>query len=189
MAISRDEMIDILWAKDAIRDLAQRYCRACDRGDMALLESVYHPGAIDEHGFNRTLTAREFLDAVPEMRGQTHELQHNVTNHIITVDGDQAEGEAYVVAYHRYTGENGPTLELYSYTAMLEKPAPHANRQGYGHLAFAVEDVSETLESVLVHGGRALGEVVTTAVPGAGNVTFVYAADPEGNLLELQRWG
>ena len=86
-------------------------------------------------------------------------------------------------------GENGPTLEIFSYKAMLEKPAPHANRQGYGHLAFAVEDVSETLESVLVHGGRALGEVVTTAVPGAGDVTFVYAADPEGNLLELQRWG
>ena len=86
-------------------------------------------------------------------------------------------------------GENGPTLEVYSYAAMLEKPAPHANRQGYGHLAFAVEDVHETLAEVLAHGGTALGEVVTTAVPGAGEVTFVYAADPEGNLLELQQWG
>ena len=71
---------------------------------------------------------------------------------------------------------------------MLDKPEPHANRQGFGHLAFAVEDVRETLANVLAHGGTALGEVVTTAVPGAGNVTFVYAADPEGNLLELQRW-
>ncbi len=85
-------------------------------------------------------------------------------------------------------GENGPTLEIFSYTEMLGKPAPHANRQGYGHLAFAVEDVHETLTDVLAHGGTALGEVVTTAVPGAGNVTFVYAADPEGNILELQRW-
>lgn len=86
-------------------------------------------------------------------------------------------------------GENGPTLEIFSYTAMLEKPEPAANRQGFGHLAFAVEDVGETLRKVLAHGGRALGEIVTTDVPGAGRVTFVYTTDPEGNILELQRWG
>ncbi len=86
-------------------------------------------------------------------------------------------------------GENGPTLEIYSYTAMLEKPTPYANRQGFGHLAFAVDDIEKTLVAVLTRGGAALGEVVTTDVPGAGRVTFVYATDPEGNILELQRWG
>ena len=85
-------------------------------------------------------------------------------------------------------GENGPTLEIYAYTAMLEKPEVMANRKGLGHLAFAVDDVERTLEAVVAHGGRVLGETVTTAVPGAGRVTFVYATDPEGNILELQRW-
>ena len=85
-------------------------------------------------------------------------------------------------------GESGPTLELYSYTAMLAKPEVMANRKGLGHLAFAVDDVERTLEAVVAHGGRVLGETVTTAVPGAGRVTFVYATDPEGNILELQRW-
>ena len=85
-------------------------------------------------------------------------------------------------------GENGPTLEIYTYKVMSEKPATAANRKGLGHLAFAVDDVERTLEAVIAHGGTALGEVVTSAVPGAGNVTFVYAADPEGNILELQRW-
>ena len=85
-------------------------------------------------------------------------------------------------------GDDGPTLEIYSYTAMSDKPEPVANRKGLGHLAFAVDDVETTLLAVQKHGGRALGEVVATDVPGAGRITFVYATDPEGNILELQRW-
>ena len=85
-------------------------------------------------------------------------------------------------------GEEGPTLELYSYANPLDKPAPAANRKGLGHLAFSVEDVAATLEQVLAHGGRALGETVTREVGGVGALTFVYATDPEGNILELQRW-
>jgi predicted enzyme related to lactoylglutathione lyase len=85
-------------------------------------------------------------------------------------------------------GENGPTLEIYSYHEMPGKPEPRANRQGLGHLAFAVDDVSMTLQKVLEHGGSALGSVTTTHVAGVGHLTVVYATDPEGNILELQRW-
>ena len=37
-------------------------------------------------------------------------------------------------------------------------------------------------------GGSSLGEVVTTEVLGAGLLSFTYARDPEGNLVELQAW-
>lgn len=84
--------------------------------------------------------------------------------------------------------DTGPTLEIFSYREMLEKPLPHANRQGLGHLAFAVDDVEEVFRKVLEAGGTALGEVVSADVPGAGRITFVYATDPEGNILELQQW-
>ncbi len=30
--------------------------------------------------------------------------------------------------------------------------------------------------------------IVSHEVPGAGLLTFTYATDPEGNILELQRW-
>ncbi len=85
--------------------------------------------------------------------------------------------------------DEGPTLEIYSYAEMLEGPeAPAANRKGIGHLAFEVENVAATLERIVAHGGSALGEVVSREVAGVGTITFVYAADPEGNILEIQSW-
>lgn len=85
-------------------------------------------------------------------------------------------------------GAEGPTLEIYQYKVMQEKSAPAANRKGYGHLAFLVEDVEAMLQQVLQHGGSALGIVTQHRVEGVGLLTFVYATDPESNILELQHW-
>lgn len=85
-------------------------------------------------------------------------------------------------------GEDGPTLEIFTYGENLpgaENPA--ANREGYGHLAFHVDDVATTLSLLLEHGGSSPGEIVETDFP-SGRLTFVYAADPEGNIVELQNW-
>jgi catechol 2,3-dioxygenase-like lactoylglutathione lyase family enzyme len=62
------------------------------------------------------------------------------------------------------------------------------NRPGLAHLAFSVDDVASALEEVLAAGGRQVGELVRVQVSGVGGLAFVYAADPEGNLLELQKW-
>ena len=85
-------------------------------------------------------------------------------------------------------GAEGPTLEIYAYAQMEEKPPPAANRQGLGHLAFSVENVPEILNKVVENGGAALGEIVTREIEGIGKIIFVYATDPEGNILEIQNW-
>ena len=85
-------------------------------------------------------------------------------------------------------GDEGPTLEIYQYNHHEERPETAANRLGFGHIAFAVDDVEAAREAVFAAGGGALGEVVSLQVPGAGRVTFVYLTDPEGNIIELQRW-
>lgn len=85
-------------------------------------------------------------------------------------------------------GENGPTLEIFQYHQNEEKTIPpRANREGFGHIAFHVDNVEEFLEKVLKHKGEQLGEIVTRDFPGK-KLTFVYATDPEGNIVEIQNW-
>ncbi len=85
-------------------------------------------------------------------------------------------------------GTDGPTLEIFSYDHLLERPAPVVNEPGFGHLAFLVDDVPAALEAVQQAGGGAVGGICKTPVPGVGLLTVVYATDPEGNILELQNW-
>lgn len=85
-------------------------------------------------------------------------------------------------------GAGGPTLEIFTYHETLPQDAPVANRAGYGHLAFAVDDVRQALAAVIEAGGAAVGEVVSTTVEGRGRIEFAYARDPEANIIELQRW-
>ena len=86
-------------------------------------------------------------------------------------------------------GDDGPTLEIFSYDQEAEGVAPAVNRPGLGHLAFSVDDVATAREAVLAAGGGEIGEMVSVPVAGAGTVTFAYLTDPEGNILELQSWG
>ena len=85
-------------------------------------------------------------------------------------------------------GQVGPTLEILAYQPQMERPATAANRPGFAHIAFAVDDVEAACEAVLAAGGGTVGSIVPLPVQGAGTVTLVYATDPEGNIVELQRW-
>lgn len=85
-------------------------------------------------------------------------------------------------------GPDGPTLEVYRYEPLLEASVPMPNRPGFGHIAFHVEDVHAVLLQVVAAGGSTLGEPVTVEVSGAGTISFVYVRDPEGNVIELQKW-
>ena len=46
-------------------------------------------------------------------------------------------------------GDDGPTLEIFSYTELVEPELPSANQRGFGHIAFAVHDVDEALQPVI----------------------------------------
>ena len=85
-------------------------------------------------------------------------------------------------------GENGPTLEIFSYDELVERGMPVANQCGFAHIAFAVDDVDQALQAVIAAGGGAVGRVATTEVDGVGLLRVVYARDPEGNIVELQKW-
>lgn len=85
-------------------------------------------------------------------------------------------------------GSDGPTLEIYSYAEMIPQPPSAANRQGLGHLAFEVDDLEACLRIALEKGASKRGEISHTTVAGVGTIHFIYIADPEGNIIELQHW-
>ena len=85
-------------------------------------------------------------------------------------------------------GDDGPTLEIFSYDELVEPELPSANQCGFGHIAFAVDGVDEALQAVIAASGSTVGNIVTTEVNRVGVLRVVYARDPEGNIVELQSW-
>lgn len=85
-------------------------------------------------------------------------------------------------------GDSGPTLEIFQYNQKQARHLKAVNQPGFGHIAFAVDDVEAARTAVLEAGGGTVGELTTVTIPDAGTITFVYLTDPEGNILELQKW-
>lgn len=90
-------------------------------------------------------------------------------------------------------GDGGPTLEVFQYGndeagRTADCAAKAVDRPGFAHIAFAVEDVGAAVAAVQAAGGGLVGEIVSVEVAGAGAITFAYATDPEGNVIELQCW-
>ena len=86
-------------------------------------------------------------------------------------------------------GDGGPTLEIFSYTIFASGQRPAINRAGFAHIAFAVPNVAEAQQTVIRAGGSKVGDVVTLQLSTGAKVTWCYARDPEGNIIELQSWG
>jgi predicted enzyme related to lactoylglutathione lyase len=106
---------------------------------------------------------------------------------------DQATGlkEATLEGVHLLLpghGDNGPTLEIFTYNDMHDCDPIMANYNGITHIAFEVHDVDQTLDEAVKNGGQVLGKVTEKTVDGVGELKFVYFRDPEGNILEIQSW-
>ena len=101
------EPIQELLAKDAISQVAKRYCRGVDRLDVALMQSAYHPGAIDDHGVY-VGDAMAFCERVVETHARFDGTMHCIFNHTIELDDDtHARGELYNTSYLFRTEEDG----------------------------------------------------------------------------------
>jgi len=99
------------------------------------------------------------------------------------IAGAELRGEHLRLPGH---GDDGPTLEIFSYNRLEAKLPPAVNRPGFGHIAFIVDDVPAAREAVLAAGGQPIGEVVTLTNALGKQLTWVYVTDPEGNILEIQ---
>jgi catechol 2,3-dioxygenase-like lactoylglutathione lyase family enzyme len=85
-------------------------------------------------------------------------------------------------------GDQGTTLEIFQYDALPSHADIKPNTPGFSHIAFAVDDVAATAEAVRQAGGRDVGKLTEIRVAGVGFLIFQYLADPEGNIVEIQKW-
>ena len=104
--------------------------------------------------------------------------------------GTGVKGARLTGMHLRLPGDDasGPTLEIFNYSQLEDGPAPKVNRPGFSHIAFAVDSVDAARAEFLAAGGSPVGDVVTLTTSAGAQVTWCYVADPEGNVVELQRW-
>lgn len=110
-----------LVAKDEIRELALLYSRGVDRKDAALLRDLYTDDATDTHGDTFDGPAQDYVAflerAFPHMRYSGH----HICNHLISVNGNQAEGEIYALAYHVIPDGHGGWQEDFMCVRYLDR--------------------------------------------------------------------
>lgn len=87
--------------KQALMELINAYCNAADRHDNDKMRALYHPDALDDHGSFSQGPAMDFIDNLPRIQAPMLILQHHVTTVNLKLDGDYAEGEVYVIAFHQ----------------------------------------------------------------------------------------
>lgn len=101
MHSTREQQLDELLDKQAIHELIYAYCNAADRHDHDKMRALYHEDAIDEHGRFSRGPAQAFIDKLPQIQAPMQILHHNVTTVNLKLDGDYAEGEVYIIAFHQ----------------------------------------------------------------------------------------
>lgn len=83
--------------------------------------------------------------------------------------------------------EEGPTLEIFEYNEKVStSDNSRINNYGFGHLAFHVEDIDDSIIKILKHGGSKYGELIEKEIKGVGLLRAIYTCDPEGNIIEIQ---
>ena len=92
--------LEIAADKIAIMDVVYKYCRAIDRLDRELLESVFHDDSIHHHGEYKGPSA-QFCDFAFDILSKMEHTQHLVGNILVEVDGNIAWSESYWQAFHR----------------------------------------------------------------------------------------
>lgn len=83
-----------------IHDQLLRYCRAIDRCDEALLRTIYHPDATEDHGVFKGSADAFIAWVMPLLEESYFATSHCLSNVLIERDGDVAFSEAYVTAWH-----------------------------------------------------------------------------------------
>jgi hypothetical protein len=103
-----------------LRALVDRYAAAMDGTDLEIFERLFVPeGSLVVRAPDREKPLGVFHGPGPDgvglitrlLRRHYQSTLHNITTHQATIDGDEATGTTYCLAYHVVGGEDGGALE------------------------------------------------------------------------------
>ena len=110
MSLDQDALATLV-AKEEIRELALLYSRGVDRKDAALLRTLYTKDATDTHGDTFDGKASDFVDFLERSFPHMPYSGHHICNHLISVRGNEGDGEIYAISYHIIPDGTGGWLE------------------------------------------------------------------------------
>ena len=94
--------LESLLAEHQIRTAMARYARGVDRSDADLIRSVFHPDALDHHGWGLDACGWDFAERfrrdAGELPGAWLGMTHLLGQHYVVVRGDRAASEVYFEA-------------------------------------------------------------------------------------------
>ena len=132
---------DDIEAKLAITEVLYRYCRALDRMDRDLMDTVWHPDATADYGPTFQGSASGLLDVMWANHAKLLGHSHQVTNILIEVDGDRAASEAYVTGTLWDLTEAGALSHLIAVGRYLDRWSRRDGRWAIGHRRFVYDAV------------------------------------------------
>lgn len=130
-----DAEIRALLDKQACTELVYRFARGLDRCDEALIRSVFHSDATDDHGgFKGDVDA--FVAWVMPVLATMERTQHVIGNVLVTVAGDEAWAESYFVAYHDMADAHGADIRMTVAGRYLDRFARRGGEWRIAHRQF-----------------------------------------------------
>jgi hypothetical protein len=162
--MSQDALATLV-AKDEIRELALLYSRGVDRKDPALLRDLYTRDGTDFHGDSFSGSAEDYVKFLENSFPHMPYSGHHICNHLISVDGEEGEGEVYAVAYHLYPDGKGGMIEDLMLVRYIDR-----YRKEDGRWRFAARVVTYDYKTV-------------RPVPTPNSFTPVGEADPSYETL------
>ena len=149
------EDLQMVIDKQALAELVYSYCRACDRRDFALLRTLYHDDAIDDHGAMFRGSADEYVAWLPGVMANFEATVHSISNALFVVRGDEAQGELYTHAYHRTPVPDA--REILIGGRYLDRYARRAGRWKFLHRSLALDWVRVEPVDACAYGEFAAG--------------------------------
>lgn len=105
-ALDREDAIQALLDKEAIRETLCRYARGLDRLDAEMTKSAWHEDAVQVHGEFEG-PAQMFVEHAIDFLRHHDAQSHMMGNYLIELDGDVAQVESYGIAFQRMNADGG----------------------------------------------------------------------------------